>query len=74
MWIIVIVVGGLFGMPCLLRFTHAADDELCRKCGYDLRGSLGLVCPECGGRREATARRTEASSPENVATREAGWR
>ena len=29
------------------RRVHAA--WLCPKCGYDLRGISGRVCPECGG-------------------------
>lgn len=25
------------------------DDLVCRTCGYDLRGNVSGVCPECGG-------------------------
>ena len=27
------------------------EKGLCRNCGYDLKGSLGPRCPECGTRR-----------------------
>lgn len=66
-WIVLVTIVGTLAMPCLLRFTHAADDELCRGCGYDLRGSPGLNCPECGRRREAAASRAiphDAPRPE----------
>lgn len=56
-----------------LRARLADSDEFCFSCGYNLRGSDGQVCPECGvrlllaqhtvgppapvGRREETARK-----------------
>ncbi len=27
----------------------ASEPRLCIKCGYDLRGNVSGVCPECGG-------------------------
>lgn len=30
------------------RRNHDPDAVLCAKCGYDLRGSPGGACPECG--------------------------
>lgn len=30
-------------------------DGVCDQCGYDLRGSAGLYCPECGGPRRPAA-------------------
>jgi hypothetical protein len=30
----------------LIRARHAPGT--CRRCGYDLRGTAGSVCPECG--------------------------
>ena len=35
-------------------FTHG----ICRKCGYDLRGTLSGVCPECGNRAKSGGRET----------------
>ena len=48
-WIILIVVG-LYPAFLWARwvFMRSPSDRTCRKCGYDLRGSSGGDCPECG--------------------------
>lgn len=46
MWSLVLVTGG----PCarLWYRDRRRAPERCAKCGYDLRGSVTGVCPECG--------------------------
>ncbi len=44
----------LAGVSCwlarpLLRDLHRRRHDLCVGCGYDLRGNVSGVCPECGG-------------------------
>ncbi len=51
----VICLAGICVLAGFLRFTHAAHADLCRKCGYDLRGSPGPICPECGTERSRQA-------------------
>lgn len=59
-WLLVVGVGGILIQPCFLRFSRSADGGFCEQCGYDLRGSPRLVCPECGHRRTAVVRATAA--------------
>ena len=43
------LLGGLlFNGPFQLRRLIRYNRGLCTKCGYDLRGNSGAVCPECG--------------------------
>lgn len=46
------ILVGLPGMLLLLWLPRSESkpnqDRLCQACGYDLRGSLGPACPECG--------------------------
>ena len=45
--------GALLIVPYGLRARRQArgSDARCPACGYDLRGSEGKTCPECGARR-----------------------
>ncbi|HVP74007.1 MAG TPA: MFS transporter [Phycisphaerales bacterium] len=47
------IVAGLPGVALIpfLPRRRAADPHLCRECGYDLRGNVTGVCPECGAAR-----------------------
>lgn len=47
------VVGGL-GWGVMWWRARRGPAWACRRCGYDLRGITGGVCPECGGEGEAT--------------------
>jgi hypothetical protein len=38
------------------RYRFRFDRGLCIQCGYDLRGSVGRVCPECGVRNQSVKR------------------
>ena len=40
--------------PCVYRATRSHGHDVCRKCGYWLRGLGDNVkrCPECGAERE----------------------
>ena len=38
--------------PFVLRRILRQRRGACLQCGYDLRGSVGAGCPECGWRRE----------------------
>lgn len=40
-----------FALPALYMarvLRRTVESGTCRKCGYDLRGGVGPVCPECG--------------------------
>jgi hypothetical protein len=39
------------GVMLWRRLRRKPPEFACRGCGYDLRGSAGGVCPECGGAR-----------------------
>ena len=52
----------LFGLAGLNMITivvsrswHMEDTPICHECGYDLRGTGSLGCPECGWRRHGTS-------------------
>lgn len=45
-FISVCVVGVLCG--ALDQAPELPDTPACKECGYDLRGSVSGVCPECG--------------------------
>ena len=38
----------------LRKLRFLAQPGFCDRCGYDLRGTIGLVCPECGNQVAAT--------------------
>lgn len=40
---------------CSSRRVMAADHGCCRHGGYDLRGNISGVCPECGAKRPRVA-------------------
>lgn len=42
----------LFIVPGLVRRSWRVRRGLCLQCGYDLRGSTGPICPECGWKRK----------------------
>lgn len=51
LWLLVLVFGAFplwWGWPSARR-KRRARRGLCSACGYDLRGSVGSECPECGG-------------------------
>jgi len=43
-----LLIPGPFALRRLIRIKRGR----CRKCGYDLRGTPGSGCPECGWNRE----------------------
>ena len=44
----------LIGLPGVIRRARRRRRGRCPGCGYDLRGSLGSTCPECGPPRRQT--------------------
>jgi hypothetical protein len=49
-------VGLIAGAMLSIRMARAATPKathVCPACGYDLRGTPGPKCPECGAEREA---------------------
>lgn len=47
-----IAVAGAVGMLVMQqRLARAPAPYACKRCGYDLRGLAGLLCPECGETR-----------------------
>ncbi len=56
-------VGASFGSAWLLHRRERAVLEcigFCATCGYDLRGSVGNVCPECGAAKSGEAKGVSA--------------
>ena len=56
--------------PGLIRQRRRAHGQ-CEHCGYDLRGNVTAVCPECGSPFEPSARATAEPAvitPANLAT------
>ena len=49
---ILAILWALWSSPFVVRRIIRRKRGLCIKCGYDLRGSSGGMCPECGWRRE----------------------
>jgi hypothetical protein len=50
---IVVLVGPVVGVGVAIRLRTAIvrskrDPGACERCGYDLRGNVSGVCPECG--------------------------
>ena len=61
--IAVIAVPLLIGVPCVLNILGAGvglgrgyAPHRCQRCGYDLRGTAGDVCTECGSPRAGGGR------------------
>jgi hypothetical protein len=53
-WPLVILLAYLPWVPLILRLMRrwqSARLGLCAACGYDLRGTPGRACPECGAAR-----------------------
>ncbi len=53
--LLVLLLGAVLGLPTAFvsaRLRYGPKRSLskgrCAKCGYDLRGSVSVVCPECG--------------------------
>lgn len=55
LWIPAMIAGAVGGL--LLWLTYRRRHGVCDGCGYDLRGTVSAVCPECGRRIETTGRR-----------------
>ncbi len=67
-----LILFGTFGVAfvwLIPRYKKPSVHRLCRSCGYDLRGSSGTVCPECGNPLEADP---EAGSAQTSRGRRAG--
>ncbi len=43
-----ILLAGYLVFPWVTPYDLVTRGERCRKCGYDLYGSISLRCPECG--------------------------
>jgi hypothetical protein len=56
------------------RVRHASDEPQCGKCGYNVTGLPGTVCPECGSDLGAVGIRHPGQwVPPSRLTRAAGW-
>ena len=50
LWVALGALGLAIGLWCWAgRLRRRDGDPHCRRCDYNLRGTPGLTCPECGG-------------------------
>jgi hypothetical protein len=59
-WSVALYRSCIYGTPFVFRLWENRISRrrrlgLCEQCGYDLRGSAGRGCPECGCKRAAIA-------------------
>lgn len=56
LWVPIAVVGGLL-VWSWRRGRRRPDPVACRNCGYNLKGNVSGICPECGTPRTARIKR-----------------
>ncbi len=55
-WAVILInraVRATFGLPSRHQTAMPPTEYLCPQCSYDLRGTVGIYCPECGTVRPA---------------------